>query len=67
MVRSSARSSLRAAKLAASDSQLQVFPVSVEPGSSVVYDPLERFSLDYMVPLFDYGYKRGVAGGIWSG
>ncbi|PJI85981.1 patatin-like phospholipase [Yoonia maricola] len=66
LVRSSARSGLRAAELAASDSQLQVFAVSVEPDSPVVYDPSERFSLDYMIPLFDYGYQRGLAGDIWS-
>lgn len=66
MIRSSASESLEKAQQFAARSGLRLHAAAIGPGFEIAYDPSDRFSLDYMRPLYDYGFELAVSGRAWT-
>jgi hypothetical protein len=66
MVRSSASESLERAQQFAARTELRLHAAAIGPGFEIAFDPSDRFSLDYMRPLYDYGFERAVSGRAWT-
>jgi hypothetical protein len=66
MVRAAAASELRATRGLAKRQKLAFSQACIEPDSGVVYDPNDRFSHDYMLGLFRYGFMRAQERRLWK-
>lgn len=64
--RSSADANVDSARRFADRARLAFHAAAIEPDAPVTYDPNERFSLEYMRPLFEYGYQRARSGRAWG-
>lgn len=66
LIRSSASESLERAQQFAARSGLRLHAAAIGSGFEIAHDPSDRFSLDYMRPLYDYGFERALSGRAWT-
>ncbi|SLN71711.1 Patatin-like phospholipase [Roseivivax jejudonensis] len=65
MVRASARQTTESARRYSERTGMAFEVAAVGPDFDVPFDASERFSLDYMRPLYRYGYTRATSGDAW--
>ncbi|MEP6020700.1 MAG: patatin-like phospholipase family protein [Paracoccaceae bacterium] len=66
MIRSSAASSVNAARLLAREYGLGFHMAAVSADSGIEFDASNRFSAEYMKAMFAHGYDRAISGSLWG-
>ncbi|MEP5153612.1 patatin-like phospholipase family protein [Planktotalea sp.] len=66
MIRASAINGVETARLLAKRHGLGFSVASVSPNSGIIYDPLDRFSHDYMEAMYHHGFERARKGQLWQ-
>ena len=66
MIRSSAASSVDAARLLAREYGLGFHLAAISADSGIEFDASNRFSAEYMTAMFAHGHDRAVSGSLWG-